>query len=266
MDETEKMRLAEYEELIEAAKLQLEIPFREDGPPLGVEFEEIPLGPGGGVGGPGMSTGSSGGGRKRKAALGPSGLGQDNEDDPDFVMGGAKRPKGKRDWESMHAAETQRANVLAERARLQQERLQAQIRKEQEKLLREKDKADARVQKERERELARLEGERRKHMERTMKEQKKEEERRLKEAERLRNLQHKEQRKLQALQDKERERIERMKQKEATKREREMQRALEVQQKREMRLRQREAAVTGPKDDADMEWEALIASYRAHNG
>lgn len=33
-----------------------------------------------------------------------------------------------------------------------------------------------------------------------------------------------------------------------------------------MRLRQREAAVTGPRDDADIEWDGLIAAYRAHNG
>lgn len=33
-----------------------------------------------------------------------------------------------------------------------------------------------------------------------------------------------------------------------------------------MRLRQREAAVTGPRDDADLEWEALLAAYRRQHG
>lgn len=48
-------------------------------------------------------------------------------------------------------------------------------------------------------------------------------------------------------------------------REKEAQRLLQMQEKQAMRLRQREAVVTGPKDDADLEWDALLASYRAQN-
>lgn len=85
------------QELIEAAKQQLGFPFREDGPPLGYEFDDIPLGlPPGGVPAAGLSTGSSGGGgRKRKANALASGLAsppfKDNdEDDPDFIMAGSE--------------------------------------------------------------------------------------------------------------------------------------------------------------------------------
>lgn len=45
-----------------------------------------------------------------------------------------------------------------------------------------------------------------------------------------------------------------------------MQRALAAQEKASLRLRQREMVVTGPRDDADLEWDALLADYRARNG
>lgn len=48
--------------------------------------------------------------------------------------------------------------------------------------------------------------------------------------------------------------------------EKEVLKALQAQEKREMRLRQREAGVTGPRDDADIEWDALLADYRAKHG
>lgn len=48
--------------------------------------------------------------------------------------------------------------------------------------------------------------------------------------------------------------------------EKEMLKAMQAQEKKQMRLRQREAAVTGPKDDADIEWEALLGEYRARHG
>lgn len=84
------------QELLEAAKQQLGFPFREDGPPLGYEFDDIPAGPPpGGAPAAGLSTGSSGGGRKRKAGGPAAGLAsppfKDNdEDDPDFVMAGGE--------------------------------------------------------------------------------------------------------------------------------------------------------------------------------
>ena len=46
-----------------------------------------------------------------------------------------------------------------------------------------------------------------------------------------------------------------------------MQRALAAQEKQAMRLRTRhEATASAPRDDADIEWEALLAAYRARNG
>lgn len=62
------------------------------------------------------------------------------------------------------------------------------------------------------------------------------------------------------------ERLERLRAKEERKKEKEMQRALQAQEKASLRLRTREAVVTGPRDDADIEWDALVATYRAHNG
>lgn len=44
-----------------------------------------------------------------------------------------------------------------------------------------------------------------------------------------------------------------------------MQRALQQAEKSTLRLRQRDAG-TGPKDDLDLEWEALAAAYRAAHG
>jgi hypothetical protein len=41
---------------------------------------------------------------------------------------------------------------------------------------------------------------------------------------------------------------------------------MQQQEKQAMRLRQREAVVTGPRDDLELEWDALLAQYRAHNG
>ena len=45
-----------------------------------------------------------------------------------------------------------------------------------------------------------------------------------------------------------------------------MQRALAAQEKAALRLRQREMVVTGPRDDADLEWDALLARYRSEHG
>jgi len=45
-----------------------------------------------------------------------------------------------------------------------------------------------------------------------------------------------------------------------------MQKALQQQEKLAMRLRQREATLTGPKDDTEVEWDALAAAYRAQYG
>lgn len=48
--------------------------------------------------------------------------------------------------------------------------------------------------------------------------------------------------------------------------EKEVLKAMQAQEKKAMRLRQREAAVTGPKDDAAIEWDGLLARYRAAHG
>jgi hypothetical protein len=258
-DPAQAQRRAEYEEVLAAARLALPAPFRPDGPPLGLEFDDIPA-----AAGP-----ARGPGKRRKPG----------DDDPDFQMGagGAKRARapaaprprsavlGPGDLERLHREEEARASMLADRARSQMERLETSIAREQERLSRDKDKADARMAREREKELGRLEAERRRHLERVLREQKKEEERRAREVARLRALQEKEERRLAAARERELRAEEKRLEKEGRRREREALKALSQHERAAMRLRTREPAA-GPKDDLDWEWEALAAAYRAQHG
>lgn len=45
-----------------------------------------------------------------------------------------------------------------------------------------------------------------------------------------------------------------------------MLKTLQQQERNAMRLRARPGGETGPKDDADWEWEALVAAYRQQHG
>ena len=102
--------------------------------------------------------------------------------------------------------------------------------------------------------------------------------------------QEKEHRKLLALQEKERQKEDKLRAKEerrrcatargplhawvdgsplhrpARSREKELQRALQQQEKANLRLRQREAAVAGPRDDLDLEWDALMVAWCSSAG
>lgn len=49
-------------------------------------------------------------------------------------------------------------------------------------------------------------------------------------------------------------------------REKEMLKALQQQERSALRLRARGGSEAGPKDDADWEWEALVAEYRQQHG
>ncbi|GAB4814610.1 hypothetical protein N2152v2_001656 [Parachlorella kessleri] len=125
---------AATQELLELAKASLEEPFREDGPPLAFEFDEIPL--------------AAGASAKRGGAEGAGGKRRRTEDDPDFEFGaGAKRPKappkpkaaagaagtaaGGMDFSRLQAEEEARAALLAEKARVTQERLEMAIKRAQ---------------------------------------------------------------------------------------------------------------------------------------
>lgn len=256
----DQTRFAEYQQVVEAAKATLNVAYREDGPPLGLEFDDI-------VAPTTAGAGKAGAGRRRKAG----------EDDPDFQMGGGgKRPKSAprsrpaavlspEELERLRQDEEARAALLTAKARQQVEKLEASIRREQDRLEREREKADMRLARERERELARLELERRKHLERMLKEQKKEEERRAKEEARLRALQEKEERRLALAREKELRAEERQRERNEKRKEREVLKALTQQERQALRLRSREP-LAGPKDDVDFEWEALAVQYRKATG
>jgi hypothetical protein len=237
LDAGDRQRLLEYRELLMAARHTLPVPYREDGPPLGIEFDDIPTTPAFPAYPQIAKT------KRRKTA----------EEDPDFEVG-AKRQRGSQhrgtsaDVDSMDmsalAQQEARAALAAERAQLQLQRMEATIQKEREKFLREQNKADARMAKERERELLRLEAERRKHLERLLREQRKEEERRAKEAARRAAMAEREERRLAAARERE----------------------LKAEEKRRERLEKHggdRRGRQGPKDDTQLEWEVISAAYRA---
>jgi hypothetical protein len=275
LDPSQRARLQEYNEILLAARATLEQPYREDGPPLGLEFDDVPPIP---LPRPVAGGGGSGKGTKRRKM---------SEDDPDFdlhgdgiggkrgkVAGGGNRPfagpaagllgsnASGLDEAGMMSA------LLTERAREQVERLEAAIKREYEKLEELKDTHDARLIKEREREIARLEVEHRRHLERVLREQRKEEERRLKEDIRNRALQEKEERRLALVRERELKAEKIRLEKEERKRERDALRALNQQGRQAMRLRERgpSSRFSGPKDDLDIEWDVLMAEYRQRTG
>uniref|UniRef100_A0A1D1ZYU9 Homeobox domain-containing protein n=2 Tax=Auxenochlorella protothecoides TaxID=3075 RepID=A0A1D1ZYU9_AUXPR len=269
--------------LLELAAAHLPVPFRPDGPPLALEFDAPPAAaPIGAAGFADAATQAAVAGLLGKRPR------PDGAADPDPAAGGAgpppKKPSAARpggggsgakparpaafapgDLDRLRAEDEARAALLAERARLQDERLEASIRREQERLARERERVDGRVARERERELQRLELERRRHAEKSQKEQKKEEERRAREAARLKLLQEKEEKRLAALADKERRAEERRRALEERRKEKDQLKALQQQEKAVLRLRVRDFG-TGPRDDADLEWEDLIAEYRTTHG
>ena len=164
LNQSDQHRLKEYRDLLDAARKSLPVPFREDGPPLGFEFDDVP----------GDSffhaqdlpAADKSQGKRRKSG----------EDDPDFD---------------------------AKRARLDAEQQASQLQKEHERLVREQQRMAARLAKEHEREVLRLEAERRKQYERILKERKREEERRIKEEARMRLLAEREERRIAAAREKE---------------------------------------------------------------
>lgn len=260
LDPGDRQRLQEYDEILLAARATLGVPYREDGPPLGLEFDEIPTA--------GVHSGAGGGakGKRRKS-----------QEDPDFSMddGNGKRARlaggrarmalGPAELEQLRQEEETRASMLTERARQQVERLEASIRREHERINREKEKQNTKMAREREKELARLEAERRRHLERVLREQRKEEERRAKEEARMRAMQEKEEKRLALARERELKAEEKRREKEERKREREVLRAVTQQERQAMRQRDR-STTTGPKDDLDVEWDALISEYRQRTG
>jgi hypothetical protein len=267
LDPSQLARLQEYNDILLAARGTLDTVYREDGPPLGLEFDEVPpisLARGGG--------GSGGKGTKRRKTA---------EDDPDFDLYGDIHGAGGKHSHSLTGTGSgfgagEDAGVMAgvmaalitERAREQVERLEAAIKREHQKLNDLKDTHDSRLIKEREREIARLEVEHRRHLERVLREQRKEEERRLKEDIRMRALQEKEERRLALVRERELKAEKIRLEKEERKRERDALRALNQQGRQTMRLRERGPSTrsSGSKDDLDIEWDVLMAEYRQRTG
>lgn len=209
----------------------------------------------------------AGGGNKRKAGT--------KDDDPEFRMGGGgKRGKSGSYQPSASVLGVddlsklpgfgQSSALLAAQARMHVQRLEESIKQEQQKMLAENAAANYEAARRLEKEMARLEAERRRNLERYLKEQRKEEERRFREQLRLKAMQEKEERRLAVQLEKEKKAEERRREIEERKKERAKQRALNQQERAAMRMRARDVA--GPKDDLEVEWEALASKYRASTG
>ena len=206
LDEEEKAKYDEMQQIIHMAKGRLESPFREDGPPLGLYFDDQP---------------------QKKVRM--------NLD--------------------LNTSSKRMLTAIQE-----VDRLEATIRKEQERLAREKSRSDQRMEKQRLREIQRLENEKRKQLERAMKERKKEEARLRKIEEKQKQMQEKEEKRLQSMREKELKKREMFRIKEEKKKEKEMVKALMKQEREALRTR---TTYLNHKDDLEIEWDTIVASYKA---
>ncbi|KAK9816480.1 hypothetical protein WJX72_000803 [[Myrmecia] bisecta] len=233
---------AELRELLEAAKRALLVPYREDGPQLAFEFDDID---------PNQPQRSH---NKRKRVAVDNGyeMGEDGVMRKRFAggMGNVMTAHARPPMYGNQIAMTpeQRARYDAEQKALRDLERSQQLQRRLEMSMR--------------KDLEKAEKDRRRNMEKMERDKKREEERQLKEAERLRQLAEREAKKAELAAEKESRAEERRRQMELKRQEKEMLKALQQQEKQAIRLRQRDGGA-GPKDDLDIEWETLLEMRRA---
>lgn len=218
----------EYRELLEVAKRTLSVPFREDGPPLAFEFDEI------GSSGPKRPRGQGVGAKRKRIVTGDVVA----EVDEEGITGIRKRRPGTAgasrkggtlnamDYENELEVRRQydvekverkrqdeadrRLRKEAEKAAQLQRKLENTMKKEQDRLRKELVKQQERLEKEKRREeeerlkeQERLERERKKRLEKMEKERMKEELRKQKELDRMRQAHERELRKIEVKRERE---------------------------------------------------------------
>ena len=267
LDAEDRARLQEYDEILFVARSTMEEPYREDGPPLGFEFDEIPV-----------EKKNTGGGKSEKQKQKRKMNEQEGQDGNGGGGGGGKRAKSTTaaaapprsrplaisadEMSRMLRDDEARTAAITQNARQQVQQLEAAIKVEQQRLVLLHD-GDGPASKAIEREIVRLETERRRHLERVLREQRKDEERRAKEEARQHLLQQREEKRLAAARERELKAEEKRREKEERQREREAQRMLFQKERQGARTT---AATAASKDDLDIEWEVLMAEYRTRTG